>query len=79
MSYSGCWRRQGRPAVRHGTTEGGSGVGHRRDGAVRERERKEREREATAGENEVSVTLGPGKIRRLNGPHGNCYHGLNFD
>ena len=44
-----------------------------------ERERKEREREATAGENEVSVTLGPGKIRRLNGPHGNCYHGLNFD
>ena len=45
---------------------------------MRERERKERE-VAAVGENEVRVTLGPGKIRRLNGPHGNCYHGLNFN
>ena len=36
---------------------------------MRERERNEREREAAVvGENEVRVTLGPGEIRRVNGP-----------
>ena len=76
--FSSCWRRRERPAVRRGTAEGGSGAGHRRGGTGHERERKEREK-AIVGENKERVTLGPGEIRRVNGPHGNCCHRLNFD